>query len=51
MAQKNYSTILWRGWQTVMMFAVLGLVLALIISFIQPLKYSSTVRLLVLQDA
>ena len=32
------------------MFALLGLVLALIISFIQPLRYSSTARLLILQD-
>lgn len=32
------------------MFGLLGLVLALIVSFIQPLKYSSTARLLILQD-
>jgi capsular polysaccharide biosynthesis protein len=50
MARKNYSTMLWHGWQTIIMFALLGLVMALIISFVQPLKYSSTVRLLVLQD-
>jgi len=32
------------------MFGLLGLVLALIVSFVQPLKYSSTVRMLILQD-
>jgi len=32
------------------MFGLLGLVLALIISFVQPLKYSSTARMLILQD-
>ena len=32
------------------MFAILGLVIALILSFIQPLRYSSSVRLLILQD-
>jgi capsular polysaccharide biosynthesis protein len=37
------------GWQTIVMFALLGLVLALIVSFIQPLRYASTARLLVLQ--
>lgn len=32
------------------MFGLLGLVLAMIVSFVQPLKYSSTARLLLLQD-
>ncbi len=32
------------------MFGLLGLVLALIISFVQPLRYSSSARLLILQD-
>jgi capsular polysaccharide biosynthesis protein len=31
-------------------FAIIGMVLALVISLVQPLKYSSTARLLVLQD-
>jgi capsular polysaccharide biosynthesis protein len=37
-------------WYAVLMFGLLGLVLALIVSFVQPLQYSSTVRLLILQD-
>ncbi len=50
MSQPNYIRDVARGWQTVIMFGLLGLVLALIVSFIQPLQYSSTVRLLILQD-
>ncbi len=50
MAQTNYTRILINGWQSILMFALLGLVLALIISFVQPLRYSSTTRLLILQD-
>lgn len=50
MAQPNYTRVLINGWQSILMFGLLGLVLALVISFIQPLKYSSTARLLILQD-
>jgi capsular polysaccharide biosynthesis protein len=50
MASFNYTRELFRRWQTIILFGLLGLVLALIISFIQPLRYSSTVRLLILQD-
>jgi capsular polysaccharide biosynthesis protein len=41
---------IYANWHTVAMFGLLGLVLALIVSFVQPLKYSSTARLLILQD-
>src|SRR3989338_4272293 len=37
-------------WFTTIAYALVGLVLALVVSFVQPLRYSSTVRLLVLQD-
>jgi capsular polysaccharide biosynthesis protein len=50
MAQQNYTRTLINGWQSILMFGLLGLVLALIISFVQPLRYSSTARLLILQD-
>jgi len=50
MASRNYTTLLWYGWRTILLFACVGLVLALVISFLQPLKYSSTVRIMVLQD-
>lgn len=39
-----------RRWHTIVSFALLGLVLALLISFVQPLRYASTARLLILQD-
>jgi capsular polysaccharide biosynthesis protein len=50
MAKKNYAKIIANGWVSIAAFAIAGLILALLISFIQPLRYSSTVRLLVLQD-
>ncbi len=50
MARLNYANILSRGWGTILAFAFLGLIIALIVSFLQPLKYSSTVRLLLIQD-
>lgn len=50
MASPNYTNVLIDRWKAVLAFAALGLVLSLIVSFVQPLKYSSSVRLLVLQD-
>jgi capsular polysaccharide biosynthesis protein len=46
----SYPTILHARTSVIAGFAGLGLLLSLLISFVQPLKYSSTVRLLVLQD-
>lgn len=43
------STLLY-GWKYVTGLATAGLVLSLLVSFIQPLRYSSAVRLLILQD-
>ncbi|OGL95845.1 hypothetical protein A2348_00335 [Candidatus Uhrbacteria bacterium RIFOXYB12_FULL_58_10] len=50
MASTNHTTVLLERWKSIGAFCLLGLVLSLIVSFVQPLKYSSTVRLLVLQD-
>ena len=50
MSSFNYTRELFRRWHTIVFFGLLGLVLALIISFIQPLRYSSTIRLLILQN-
>ncbi len=50
MSQPNHLKDILHGWHTVIMFGLLGLVLALIISFLQSPQYSSTVRLLILQD-
>lgn len=51
MAKNNYAKIIANSWVSIAAFAIAGLILALLISFIQPLRYSSTVRLLVLQDS
>ena len=50
MTAPNYTKDLFNGWHSILLFGLLGLVLALIISFVQPLRYSSTARLLILQD-
>ncbi|MBI4437444.1 hypothetical protein HY631_00650 [Candidatus Uhrbacteria bacterium] len=50
MSQPNYLRDVVGSWHTIVMFGLLGLVLALIVSFVQPLRYSSTARLLILQD-
>jgi capsular polysaccharide biosynthesis protein len=46
----NYAAVFADRWKTILSFAVLGVALAMVVSFVQPLRYSSTVRLLVLQD-
>lgn len=50
MSQPNYIKDIFGHWHAVISFGFLGLVLSLIVSFVQPLMYSSTVRLLILQD-
>ena len=51
MAKIKYSYVLLQGWSTIVLFAVLGLVLAVVISFLRPLEYSSTIRLLIIENA
>jgi capsular polysaccharide biosynthesis protein len=51
MPRINYTSVLTQGWFTIVLFGLLGLILALVISFLQPLKYSSTSRVLILQPA
>jgi capsular polysaccharide biosynthesis protein len=46
----NHLRDLTNAWQTILMFGLLGLVLSLVISFVQPLRYGSTARLLILQN-
>lgn len=50
MATINYTSVLFDRARTIGAFAAVGLVLALLVCLVQPLKYSSTVRLLVMQD-
>lgn len=46
----NHLKDLSNGWQSIVLFGLLGLMISLIISFVQPLKYASTARLLILQN-
>lgn len=47
---KQPTQLFFYGWRTILLVAVLGLVLASVLSFFQPLKYRSTTRLLVSQN-
>ena len=38
------------GWSTILLFAVGGLVLAVLLSLVRPLEYSSTTRILITQE-
>jgi len=50
MSKQKYTNILKKNWRTIFLFALLGLLLALVFSVVQPLKYSSTIRLLITQQ-
>lgn len=50
MSRPRYSLTIFHGWMPIVLFATVGFVLAIGISFLQPLRYSSTVRLLIIQD-
>jgi len=47
---RNHFRDLSAGWQTIVMFGLLGLVFALVLAFVQPLRYGSTARLLIMQN-
>ncbi len=49
MATTNYIRLFLRGWPTIAVASALGLLLAMGFSFAQPLRYSSTVRVLITQ--
>ena len=50
MTVKRPEQFIRYGWRTIVLAAVLGLILATIMSFFQPLKYRSTTRLLITQN-
>ena len=50
MSQPHYSTILLRHWRVILLFGCVGLLFAVAMTFVRPLQYSSTVRLLISQD-
>ncbi|MDP3985675.1 MAG: hypothetical protein Q8P82_02830 [bacterium] len=45
----NYFTVASRDWKKVISIAVLTALLAALVSFVRPLEYSSTIRLLIIQ--
>lgn len=49
MSRPNYIHIFVKSWRQLVIITLAGLILALAFSFIQPFKYSSTVRLLITQ--
>jgi len=49
MASMNFMHIFARGWRLLVLCTLGGVVIALAVSALQPLKYSSTVRLLITQ--
>jgi len=49
MSEISYSRLLQRGWKKIALFAVLAAIFATVVSFAFPLRYSSSMRLLILQ--
>jgi len=50
MVHKNITRDILHRWHSIVFFALLGLLMALLISFVQPLRYASSVRMLILQN-
>jgi len=50
MSDINYTDILRRGWKRILLFAFLTAAFAAAVSFAFPLRYSSTTRLLIIQN-
>jgi capsular polysaccharide biosynthesis protein len=49
MSEMSYITTIRKGWKHIVLFAVVSALFAAGISFLFPLKYSSTMRLLIIQ--
>ena len=49
MATMNFMHIYVRGWRMLVLCTLVGVVIALVVSLLQPLRYSSTVRSLITQ--
>ncbi|KKW34059.1 MAG: hypothetical protein UY79_C0005G0002 [Parcubacteria group bacterium GW2011_GWA2_53_21] len=50
MTRTKPAQFVFYGWRTILLVAVLGLIVAVILSFFQSLKYRSTTRLLISQN-
>lgn len=51
MAEPNYGKIVLKGWKKIAFFAAVAMSAAVALSFVQPLKYSSSVRMLIIQPS
>jgi capsular polysaccharide biosynthesis protein len=51
MPQPHFGKIILKGWKKILLFGLLAMVVAVGLSFTQKLKYSSTVRMLIIQPA
>jgi capsular polysaccharide biosynthesis protein len=51
MTQPNYGKILLNGWRQILVFGLIAFFCAVGLSFTQKLKYSSTVRMLIIQPS
>lgn len=50
MSNYNRFTPILSGWPMIFLLAAIGLLLGVVLSFVRPLKYSSTVRILITQE-
>jgi capsular polysaccharide biosynthesis protein len=51
MAQPNYGKIVANGWKKIIIFGVAAMVVASGLSFLEPLQYSSSIRMLIIQPS
>ncbi len=51
MPQPNYGKIALKGWKKIIFFGAVAMLAAAGLSFVQPLKYSSSVRMLIIQPS
>ncbi len=51
MPQPHFGKIALRGWKKILLFSLLAMVVAIGLSFTQKLKYSSTIRMLIIQPS
>jgi capsular polysaccharide biosynthesis protein len=51
MAQPPYGKIALRGWRKILFFGIVAMLVAGGLSFLEPLKYSSSIRMLIIQPS
>jgi capsular polysaccharide biosynthesis protein len=51
MAQPHYGKIALKGWRKIVFFGIVAMLVATGLSFLEPLKYSSSIRMLIIQPA